>query len=85
MRFSASACVAALSASSLVAAGSWFGSSADVVVQDADKVPGDSPLTFCRSAEERKEEVISIEQVDLLPNPPESYVPLFLFISIDFH
>ncbi|KAI1358647.1 phosphatidylinositol transfer protein [Xylaria arbuscula] len=72
-----SACLAALSASSLVSAGTWFGGN-DVSVNDADKVPGDSPLTFCRNEAERKSEVVTIEKVDLLPNPPESGAALVI-------
>jgi hypothetical protein len=72
MRFVSVACVAALSASNLVSAGSWFGAG-DVGVKDVKRVPGDSPLEFCDSDHEK--DTVHIEQVDLLPNPPETYVP----------
>lgn len=72
MRFSTTTCVAALSAT-VVSAGSWFGSgSQDVIVNDANRVPGDSPLEFCDS--DHSKDIVHIEQVDLLPNPPEAYV-----------
>lgn len=70
MRFS-TACVAALSATGVVSARSWFGGQ-DVIVKDADKVPGESPLEFCDS--DHSKDIVHIEQVDLLPNPPEAYV-----------
>ncbi|GAW10880.1 hypothetical protein ANO14919_002160 [Xylariales sp. No.14919] len=69
MRFFSAAFVAALSASNLVSAGSWF-DSGDVTVNDAKKVPGDSPLQFCDTDHSR--DTVQIEKVDLLPNPPES-------------
>lgn len=68
MRFS-TACVAALSAS-VASAGSWFGQ--DVITKDVEKVPGESPLEFCDS--DHSNDIVKIESVDLLPNPPESYV-----------
>ncbi|KAK5633850.1 hypothetical protein RRF57_009564 [Xylaria bambusicola] len=70
MRLLSTVCVAALSASSLVSAGSWFGGNNDVVVNEANKVPGDSPLEFCNA--ERSQDTVTIEKVDLLPNPPEA-------------
>ncbi|KAI1750043.1 phosphatidylinositol transfer protein [Xylaria castorea] len=69
MRLSPSVCIAALSASNLVSAGSWFGTG-DVSVNDAQKVPGDSPLQFCDT--DHEQDTVNIEQVDLLPNPPEA-------------
>lgn len=76
MRFS-TACVAALSAS-VASAGSWFGGSEEVVVKDVQKVPGDSPLEFCDS--DHSKDIVHIENVDLSPNPPESYVESFYTI-----
>ncbi|KAI5868552.1 phosphatidylinositol/phosphatidylglycerol transfer protein [Durotheca rogersii] len=67
MRFS-TACVAAMSAS-LVSAGSWFGGLQEVITDDAQKVPGDSPLEFCDS--DHSKDVVRIESVDLQPNPPQ--------------
>lgn len=75
MRLFSVAGIAALSASNLVSAGGWFGTG-DVAVNGAEKVPGDSPLQFCDGDHAR--DVVRIEKVDLLPNPPESYVRLFL-------
>ncbi|KAI1485294.1 ml domain-containing protein [Biscogniauxia mediterranea] len=68
MRFS-TACVGALSAG-LVSAGGWFSSSQDVIANDAQKVPGDSPLVFCDS--DHSKDIVTIESVDLTPNPPEA-------------
>ncbi|KAF3062479.1 Phosphatidylglycerol/phosphatidylinositol transfer protein [Daldinia childiae] len=74
MRFS-TACVAAMSAS-LASAGGWFGGSKEVVIKDVQKVPGDSPLEFCDS--DHSNDIIKIESVDLLPNPPESGAELVI-------
>ncbi|KAI2469368.1 phosphatidylinositol/phosphatidylglycerol transfer protein [Annulohypoxylon bovei var. microspora] len=68
MKFS-TACVAALSAST-ASAGSWFGNSQSVIVKDAQKVPGESPLEFCDT--DHSSDIIKIESVDLSPNPPET-------------
>ncbi|KAH9887848.1 ML domain-containing protein [Xylariomycetidae sp. FL2044] len=76
MRFSAAACTAfTLSAASLASAG-WFGSNGDVKASDAQKVPGDSPLEFCDT--DHSKDIVSIESVDLLPNPPESGAELVI-------
>ncbi|KAK7750386.1 Phosphatidylglycerol/phosphatidylinositol transfer protein [Diatrype stigma] len=76
MRFS-TACVAALSATGVVSARSWFGGdSQDVIVKDVDKVPGESPLEFCDS--DHSKDIVHIEQVDLLPNPPEAGADLVI-------
>ncbi|KAI0840895.1 phosphatidylglycerol/phosphatidylinositol transfer protein [Hypoxylon sp. FL0890] len=74
MRFS-TACVAALSAS-VASAGSWFGGSQEVVVKDAQKVPGESPLEFCDT--DHSNDIVKIESVDLLPNPPETGAELVI-------
>ncbi|KAI1503936.1 ml domain-containing protein [Biscogniauxia marginata] len=74
MRFS-TACAGALSAG-LVSAGGWFDGSKDVSVNDATKVPGDSPLVFCDS--DHSKDIVHIESVDLLPNPPESGAELVI-------
>ncbi|KAI2624271.1 ML domain-containing protein [Hypoxylon sp. NC1633] len=74
MRFSTT-CLAALSAS-VASAGSWFGGSQDVLVKDVQKVPGDSPLEFCDS--DHSSDIVKIESVDLLPNPPESGADLVI-------
>jgi len=67
MRLFSVTCLAALSASNLVSAGSWFGAS-DVTVNEAQKVPGESPLRFCDG--DRSQDIVHIEKVDLSPNPP---------------
>lgn len=41
-----------------------------VSVTDNLDVPGDSPLKYCDS--DRSDDIISIESVDLSPNPPEA-------------
>ncbi|KAF2973565.1 hypothetical protein GQX73_g62 [Xylaria multiplex] len=75
MRFFSVACIAALSASNFVSAGSWFGTD-DVTVNEAKKVPGDSPLQFCDT--DHAKDTVHIEKVDLLPNPPESGAKLII-------
>ncbi|KAI0406915.1 ml domain-containing protein [Xylaria palmicola] len=67
MKFFSVACIGALSAANFASAGSWFGSS-DVSANDAQKVPGDSPLQFCDS--DHSLDTVQIEKVDLSPNPP---------------
>jgi hypothetical protein len=70
MRFSA-ACVAALSAAGLATAGGWWESaSQDVVTNQDNRVPGDSPLEFCD--DKFKDDIAEIEKVDLSPNPPRA-------------
>lgn len=69
MRFS-TACITALSAG-LVAAGpleprGWLDQ--EIVINEARKVPGDSPLELCDS--DHSKDIVYIERVDLLPNPP---------------
>lgn len=42
-------------------------------IVDTDlKIPGDSPLELC--PKEHDEDIITIESVDLLPNPPQACV-----------
>ncbi|KAI0206240.1 ml domain-containing protein [Astrocystis sublimbata] len=69
MRFSSAACIAALSASNLASASSWFGTG-DVTVNEATKVPGESPLQFCDA--DRSLDTVHIQKVDLSPNPPQA-------------
>ncbi|KAI1105837.1 phosphatidylinositol/phosphatidylglycerol transfer protein [Jackrogersella minutella] len=68
-------CVAALSAS-VASAGSWFGGSQDVIIKEAQKVPGESPLEFCDT--DHSKDIMKIESVDLLPNPPETGAELVI-------
>lgn len=41
-------------------------------ITDSLDVPGESPLRYCD--EDRSDDLIKIESVDLLPNPPEACV-----------
>jgi len=68
MRLSA-ALVALLTAS---ASGlTLFGSDdQSVIINDELDVPGESPLKYCEAA--RDDDIIVIEKVDLVPNPPEA-------------
>lgn len=43
-----------------------------VTVNDDLKIPGDSPLELCPKAHD--EDIITIDKVDLVPNPPKAYV-----------
>lgn len=70
MKLSATACVAALSASVVSASIPWFGSQDAIGPNDAAKVPGDNPLEFCDT--DHSKDIVHIEKVDLLPNPPEA-------------
>lgn len=63
--------VAALSAVSVSASPSWMGGD-QVVVKEEYKVPGDNPLYFCGDP---ANDILTIEKVDLSPNPPQPYVP----------
>ncbi|KAI1816933.1 phosphatidylinositol transfer protein [Poronia punctata] len=77
MKFSPAITIAALSAGNLVSAGSWFGlGGGDVDVKGAERVPGDSPLEFCDV--DHSGDIVHIEQVDLLPNPPETGAELVI-------
>lgn len=48
-----------------------FGGS-QVTVNDDLKIPGNSPLELCPKAHD--DDILSIEKVDLVPNPPKAYV-----------
>ena len=43
-----------------------------IVVNDELDVPGQSPLKYCDAS--RDDDIIEIQKVDLVPNPPEAYV-----------
>ena len=43
-----------------------------VIANDDLKIPGDSPLELCNKDHEN--DTVTIEKVDLLPNPPKAYV-----------
>ena len=69
MRFSAAflVVVAATSASALAVFGSPDGGS--ITPSESLKVPGESPLEFCNA--DHDDELLTIEKVDLAPNPPK--------------
>ncbi|KAH6659523.1 ML domain-containing protein [Truncatella angustata] len=68
MRFNV-ACVAALAGVASARPG-WFDESQEVVaLDDAKKVPGENPLTYCDA--NHPNDIVTITNVDLSPNPPE--------------
>lgn len=48
-----------------------FGGS-QVTINEDLKIPGDSPLELCPKAHDL--DILTIEKVDLSPNPPQAYV-----------
>ncbi|KAI2635056.1 ml domain-containing protein [Xylaria nigripes] len=78
MRFFSVAYIAALSASNFASAGSWF-STSDVITNGAEKVPGASPLEFCDT--DHEQDIVHIDNVDLLPNPPQAGTKLVINAS----
>jgi len=73
MKFLAVA-ASALLASSVSARSSIFGSSPDIApnVDGSLSVPGENPLQHCQDP---KDDILTLESVDLSPNPPKAYVP----------
>ncbi|KAJ2897084.1 Phosphatidylglycerol/phosphatidylinositol transfer protein [Zalerion maritima] len=65
------AVIAALAAIAPVSAQSIFSRKQDEVriANDDLKIPGDSPLELC-SSKEHDDDIIKIQKVDLVPNPP---------------
>ena len=53
------------------AASIFNGFAPDVAVNEDLKIPGESPLELCPG--EHKHDLITIESVDLSPNPPKPY------------
>lgn len=51
--------------------GDYLGGS-QVAINENLKVPGDSPLELCPKAHDL--DILTIEKVDLAPNPPQAYV-----------
>lgn len=49
-----------------------LGGSNQVTVNEDLKIPGNSPLELCPKAHDK--DVLTIENVDLMPNPPKAYV-----------
>lgn len=59
-------CVSLVASKSL----SFFGDQTTLNVDDSDlSVPGENPLTFCH---ETGDDILTIDYVDLTPNPPEA-------------
>lgn len=61
-----SACLAPATALSI-----FNGNAPDTLVDDDLKIPGESPLELCQG--DHKEDLITIKNVDLSPNPPRPY------------
>lgn len=51
--------------------GDYFAGS-QVIINEDLKIPGDSPLELCPKAHDV--DILTIEKVDLAPNPPQAYV-----------
>jgi len=71
MRISAATALVATFGLTSASPASWLSSSSStsVTVNDALKVPGDNPLEFCDA--DRSSDTITIDNVDLSPNPPK--------------
>lgn len=57
----------------------WFGDNSQDVISTLDNkldVPGKNPLKYCKA--DHQDDIVSIESVDLLPNPPESGAELII-------
>lgn len=64
-----------------VAAFSVFnGNAPDAVANDDYRVPGDSPLEFCPG--DHSKDLVTIESVDLSPNPPKAYVANRFYVLV---
>lgn len=68
----------ALLFASLAASTSLFGSSQTILADDDVDVPGENPLKFCQKNDYY---LLTIDFVDLTPNPPSPSAP---FISLLF-
>lgn len=74
MRFNV-ACAAALSAAGIASAlPGWLNNQVNVYDDDKPTVPGENPLTYCNA--DRNDDIITIDHVNLSPNPPAAYVNL---------
>lgn len=70
MRFSTvAACLTACLAPA--AALSVFNGRSDVIVNEDNKIPGESPLELCPG--DHQEDLVRIDKVNLSPNPPKAY------------
>jgi hypothetical protein len=56
----------------------FFGSTQVAIGTDV-QVPGENPLTYCRDSQDG--DLLTIERVDLKPNPPERYELQMLDLS----
>jgi len=67
------ATTALLGATHVAARSSLFGTNTDISpnIDGSLSVPGDNPLQHCQDP---KDDVLTIESVDLSPNPPKAYV-----------
>ncbi|PVH83325.1 putative Phosphatidylglycerol/phosphatidylinositol transfer protein [Cadophora sp. DSE1049] len=74
MKFSLSLISLLLSGLVAVEGLSLFGDSQKILGGGA--VPGDNPLTFCQ--EQHDDDILTLEKVDLSPNPPEAGEPLLI-------
>ena len=50
----------------------WNGRAPEMLGNDDNKVPGESPLELCPGDHDK--DLVQIESVDLSPNPPKAYV-----------
>lgn len=51
---------------------SFLGGGSQRVLGDGEAVPGDNPLKYCQK--DHSSDLITLEHVNLTPNPPEKYV-----------
>lgn len=63
---------------SLAASTSLFSSSQTILSDDDLKVPGENPLKFCQNSDSY---TLTINRVDLTPNPPLPSVPSYALIG----
>ncbi|EFY84185.1 phosphatidylglycerol / phosphatidylinositol transfer protein [Metarhizium acridum CQMa 102] len=59
----------------------WLATCLTAVAADSLRVPGESPLEFCKS--NRDHDAVQIEKVDISPNPPKPGKPLLVTFKGD--
>jgi len=69
MRFSTAVFAFAAAVAPVGALGLWGAKQDSVGARDDLKIPGESPLELC--PKDHDDDIIKIERVDLIPNPPE--------------
>ncbi|KAK3318300.1 ML domain-containing protein [Apodospora peruviana] len=74
-----SATVIALLSTGASALSVFRGDDQTVIINDELDVPGESPLKFCEA--DREKDLITIDSVDLSPNPPEAGTTLEIAAS----